>query len=70
MENLERLYTLLEVAERLRVPLNTVRFWRSCGCLKVIKVGRHPLVLESDLVALVDAGRAKVASVHGDGRAA
>lgn len=44
-----RLYTLQEVAAIFHVPLSTVRFWRTIGKIKVVKPGRHPLVLESHL---------------------
>src|SRR5207237_75379 len=44
-----RLLTLQEVARFCRVPLSTVRFWRTMGKIKVIKPGRHPLVLASHL---------------------
>ena len=50
-----QLHTLKEVAEICRVPLATVRYWRSMRRIKVIKLGKHPLVSHKDLVAFIEA---------------
>jgi excisionase family DNA binding protein len=46
--------TFDQAAERLLVPLKTVRYWVSAGKLKAYKPGRHPLIREDDLLAFVE----------------
>lgn len=46
--------TYAEVANRLRVPVATVRYWVHIGRLPAFKVGRSPIVRESDLLTLVE----------------
>ncbi len=38
------LMTDSEIAEMVKVPVRTVRYWRLAGILPFIKVGRHPRV--------------------------
>jgi len=42
--------TLQEAADLLRVPVATIRYWRTVGKIKVVKPGRHPLVLQQQLL--------------------
>jgi excisionase family DNA binding protein len=46
--------SLEQVAERLATPKETVRYWVNSGKLAGFKPGRHILVRESDLTALVE----------------
>lgn len=58
-----RLLFVYEVAERLRAPLSTVRYWISQGRLPSTKPGRRRMVREQDLEAFVARhmkGRARV----------
>lgn len=43
-----------QVAQRLHVPVTTVRFWVTAGKLPAFKPGRHPLIRESDVAAFVE----------------
>ncbi|WP_457184927.1 helix-turn-helix transcriptional regulator [Nocardioides sp. P5_E3] len=46
----EDLLTLAEVAAILRVPVNTLRWWRQCGDgPRFFKIGRHLLTTIGDL---------------------
>jgi excisionase family DNA binding protein len=45
----EEIFTVREVADRLRVTEQVVYKWLQAGKLKGIKVGRHWRVRESDL---------------------
>lgn len=50
------LLTLNEAAEVLRVPVNTVRWWRQRGVgPSFFKIGRHVVIKASDLHAWIDA---------------
>jgi hypothetical protein len=42
--NQDFLMTDSEIAERARVPIRTVRYWRLAGILPFVKVGRHPRI--------------------------
>lgn len=46
--------TLSQVAERVHVPLETVRYWIYAGKLPAYKPGRSPLVREDELAAFVE----------------
>ena len=51
---MDALLTLPEVAERLRRPLATVRYWRATGIgPRSARVGGRVLVRESDLEAWI-----------------
>ncbi len=39
-----------EVAKLVKVPINTVRYWRQMGILPFVRVGRHPRVWYSVLM--------------------
>jgi len=54
------LLTLSDVAQRLHVSLRTVRRLVAAGQLRVIRVGRRPLVTSGEFEAFV-AGRRRVA---------
>ncbi len=41
-----------EVAERAKVPVNTVRYWRQTGVLPFVKVGKYPRVWLSEFYRL------------------
>jgi predicted DNA-binding transcriptional regulator AlpA len=57
---MDRLLTSEEVAERLRRPVATVRFWRSTGKgPKGGNIGGHVLYRESDVEAWIEAEFAK-----------
>lgn len=49
------LLTLAEASELIRTPTETIRRWIWEGRLKAYKPGKHPLVRESELLALVEA---------------
>jgi excisionase family DNA binding protein len=50
----EALFTLDEVAEKLRVPVATVRYWRHQGTgPKSFRMGKRVLVAESALAAFI-----------------
>lgn len=52
------LLTLAEVAEILRVPVSTVRWWRQLGeGPSFFKIGRHLLTTASEVRRYVDAAR-------------
>jgi excisionase family DNA binding protein len=57
MQETIKLHTLQEVADICRVPLATVRYWRSMRRIRVIKLGKHPLVSHEDLLAFLEASR-------------
>lgn len=46
--------TFDQIADRLHVPLKTVRYWVSAGKLNAFKPGRHPLVREDELLAFIE----------------
>ena len=51
----EDFLTLAEVAAILRVPVNTLRWWRQCGDgPRFFKIGRHLLTTIGDLRAWID----------------
>jgi len=43
-----------QVAERLHVPVATVRYWVSVGKITAFKPGRHPLVKQTDVETFVE----------------
>jgi len=52
------LFTISEVADKLRVSVRTVRRLVASGQLRVVRVGRRPLVTSRELEAyLAAAGR-------------
>ena len=54
----ERLFTMPEVSDLLRTPVDTLRYWRSVGIgPKGFKVGRRVVYAASDVSAWVDAQR-------------
>ena len=46
---LDKYYTVAELSESLKIPIETVRFWLRSGELKGIRLGRHWRVKEDDL---------------------
>jgi len=59
-----------EVAEELRTPLETVRYWRHVGKgPKSFKVGRRVLYAAEDVEAFIAAARTAEADVHAGGAA-
>lgn len=47
----EEMFTLHEAAHLLRVPENTLRYWRHLGCgPKSFKIGRHVRYWRADLI--------------------
>jgi hypothetical protein len=44
----DRLLTDLQVSELAQVSINTVRYWRQCGTLHYVKVGKHPRIWLSE----------------------
>ena len=51
----EDFLTLTEVAAILRVPVNTLRWWRQCGNgPRFFKIGRHLLTTIGDLRTWID----------------
>ena len=46
----DHLMTDAEVAKLVKVPINTVRYWRQMGILPFVRVGRHPRVWYSVLM--------------------
>lgn len=57
------LLTLAEVAEILRVPVNTLRWWRQLGEGPVFfKIGRHLVTRAGDVRAYIDEARRHVVS--------
>jgi hypothetical protein len=44
----DRLLTYEEVSEKAKVSIETVKYWRQTGQLRVVKVGKHPRVWLSD----------------------
>lgn len=58
MTDNDPLLTLAEVAERLRVPIATVRWWRANHAgPRTFKIGRHVMSRESDVNAFIDEQR-------------
>ena len=58
----DRLLTITEAAEMLRVPVATLRWWRHKGIgPRSFKMGRHVVYQRSDLDAWIDARRGEVA---------
>jgi excisionase family DNA binding protein len=55
------LLTLSEVAERLHVSVRTVRREVAAGHLRVLKVGRRPLVTVREFESFVAAARRRAA---------
>lgn len=51
--------TLVEIAERLKVPVSTARKMVASSVLRGLKLGNHWRVFESDLVAYLQHQRAK-----------
>ena len=49
-------YTLAEVAEICRVPVASVKYWKSTGRLRAIKIGKHPLVSHGELLRITGTG--------------
>lgn len=53
-----RLLTLVEAAEQLRRPVNTLRHWRYVGAGPAsFRMGRRVMYREEDLLSWVDAQR-------------
>jgi excisionase family DNA binding protein len=50
-----RYLTLVQAAERIATPAETVRYWVHLGKLPAFKPGRQVLIRESDLDAFVEA---------------
>ncbi|WP_200946690.1 helix-turn-helix transcriptional regulator [Janibacter sp. Soil728] len=49
-----RLFTKPEVAERLRIPVSTLNYWRSRGeGPRFVRVGRRLACTEADLEAFI-----------------
>ena len=62
----EDFLTLVETAAILRVPVNTLRWWRQCGeGPRFFKIGRHLLTTIGDLRAWIS--EQKKGSGTGDG---
>ncbi|MDT4906761.1 MAG: hypothetical protein QOI69_2 [Pseudonocardiales bacterium] len=58
----DRLLTITEAAELLRVPVATLRWWRHKGIgPRSFKMGRHVVYQRSDLDAWIEAQRGEVA---------
>lgn len=57
----ERLLTIPEVAERLRVSTRTVRRFIASGQLRVLKVGRRTLITEREVDAFLAAAARRAA---------
>jgi excisionase family DNA binding protein len=57
---MEELFTVVEVAERLKVPQRTVKRWLLSGQLRGVKAGRKwrvkPSAIEQFLQASIDTG--------------
>jgi excisionase family DNA binding protein len=47
--------TLPQAAALIQTPAETIRYWIWQGRLRAFKPGRTPLILETDLVAFVEA---------------
>lgn len=64
MNPVERLLTVQEVAERLRLSTRTVRLWLQTGRLKGLRVGGRWRVRDSDLMEFLreaeEAGKKRV----------
>ncbi len=60
----EKMYTVQEVAQQLRVSERTVRNWIEQGELTAFPIGKRGYrILESDLLAFVDARRKRGRSI-------
>ena len=57
-ENVIDLLTFKEVAELCRVSLATVKYWVAMKKLKVVKLGKHPLVKREELLRFVKVAEA------------
>jgi len=53
---MEKLLTVPEAAEALRVSVNTIRAWVFQRRIPVIRVGRKLVFKESDLIKVVEKG--------------
>ncbi len=54
---MERLYSVEEAAELLRVSPHTLRLWVYQGRLRATKLGRRTVFTEDQLSAFVEAGQ-------------
>ena len=60
----EDFLTLAEAAAILRVPVNTLRWWRQCGDgPRFFKIGRHLLTTIGDLRTWIDDQKNQAADV-------
>lgn len=55
-KKMEKLLTVPEAAEALRVSVNTIRAWVFQRRIPVIRVGRKLVFKESDLIKVVEKG--------------
>lgn len=53
----DKVYTVLEVAARLKISERTVRRFLSAGTLAFVRVGRNVRIEESEIKAYLDARR-------------
>ncbi len=69
MPEIEKLLTELEAAEIARVGKATIRYWRQIGKLPFIKPGRHPLIIQSELLKfLLKPESARISAAGDKGR--
>jgi len=55
--NMERLYTIAELAEYFSVTERTIHIWISEGKIKTVKVGRLIRIMESELKKFIEGGK-------------
>ena len=53
VKKLEKYLTVVEVADNLKIPVNTVRDWLRKGSLKGVRIGRHWIIKEIDFQAFI-----------------
>ena len=55
----DRLLTVPEIAERTRLSVDTIRWYRHCGTgPRMFRLGRRVVARESDVLAWIEAARA------------
>ncbi|HVZ81873.1 MAG TPA: helix-turn-helix domain-containing protein [bacterium] len=53
------LLTVKEVADFCRVGVATVKYWMAMRKLKVVKLGKHPLVTRDELLRFVQSAQVR-----------
>lgn len=60
----DRLLTDKQIAELAQVSEHTVRYWRSTGQLRSVKVGRHPRIWLSEFLHFIGEKSVKMPAIE------